>query len=70
MCIGSTILRGVFYERVWRQDHYQEDYGIDQMGDIYRKPWHRFGSYGIGLILGCILLTQKDKQHKACMIKI
>ena len=61
-------MRAVYYERLWKQDHYNEDFGLDQQADVYRKPWHRFGAYGVGLILGSLLFINKEKRYKECMM--
>ena len=34
------------------------------MNEVYVKPWYRFCAYGVGLILGQILFSQKGKELK------
>ena len=55
LVVASTMMR------IWAFPTVYEDEQYDSMNHIYVKPWYRFCSYGVGLILGSILFSMKGK---------
>lgn len=47
--------------RIWAFPIVYTDESYDSMNKIYVKPWYRFCSYGVGLLLGSILFSMKGK---------